>query len=92
MAPHSQFLKVMSQGSALTMCLANLSLIFNFLRGHRRYNMIQKTLLKGNEALEKNFFFSSPRQGNMERKSKLKKKIKISLFPASQTTFWKCRK
>ena len=40
--------------------------------------------LKGNEA--------SPRQGNMERKSKLKKKIKIPLFPASQTTFWKCRK
>ena len=35
---------------------------------------------------------SSPRQENMERKSKLKKKIKIPLFPASQTTFWKCRK
>ena len=30
-------------------------------------------LLKGNEALEIFFFFSSPRQGNMERKSKLKK-------------------
>ena len=41
--------------------------------------------LKGNEALEKKI--SSPRQGNMERKSKLKKKIKIPLFPASQTTF-----
>ena len=31
----------------------------------------KQTLLKGNEALEN--FFSSPRQGNMERKSKLKK-------------------
>ena len=48
--------------------------------------------LKGNEALEKNFFFSSPRQGIMEGKSKFKKKIKIPLFPASQRTFWKCRK
>ena len=37
--------------------------------------------LKGNEALG-NFFilFSSPRQGNMERKSKLKKKLKFLYF------------
>ena len=31
-------------------------------------------MLKGNEALEKKIFFSTPRQGNMERKSKFKKK------------------
>ena len=54
--------------------------------------MVFSGFLKGNEALEKKKKFSSPRQGNMERKSKLKKKNKIPLFPASQTTFWKCRK
>ena len=47
---------------------------------------------KGKRSFGKKIFFSSPRQGNMEWKSNLKKKIKIPLFLASQTTFWKCRK
>ena len=43
--------------------------------------------LKGNEALEKKFFFSSPRQGNMERKSKLKKKLKFLYFRPHKRLF-----
>ena len=44
---------------------------------------ILKPILKGNEALEKK---NSPRQGNMERKSKLKKK-KIPLFRPHKRLF-----
>ena len=43
-------------------------------------------VLKGNEALEKNFFFFSKARKYGEE-IKIKKKIKIPLFPASQTTF-----
>ena len=44
--------------------------------------------LKGNEALGKFFFFFSKARKYGEE-IKIKKKIKIPLFPASQTTFWK---
>ena len=44
--------------------------------------------LKGNEAFGKKiFFFSSPRQGNMERKSKLKKKLKFLYFRPHKRLF-----
>ena len=44
-------------------------------------------VLKGNEALEKKIFFSSPRQENMERKSKLKKKLKFLYFRPHKRLF-----
>ena len=48
---------------------------------------VSEEFLKGNEALEKKFFFSSPRQGNMERKSKLKKKLKFLYFRPHKRLF-----
>ena len=43
---------------------------------------------KGKRSFGKNFFFSSsPRQGNMERKSKLKKKLKFLYFRPHKRLF-----
>ena len=43
-------------------------------------------LVKGKRSFG-NFFFSSPRQGNMERKSKLKKKLKFLYFRPHKRLF-----
>ena len=43
--------------------------------------------LKGKRSFGKKNYFSSPRQGNMERKSKLKKKLKFLYFRPHKRLF-----
>ena len=50
-------------------------------------NHLKYFILKGNEALEKKIIFSSPRQEYMERKSKLKKKLKFLYFRPHKRLF-----
>ena len=56
----------------LSQGITNISLMCLFIKGKRSFG---------------NFFFSSPRQGNMERKSKLKKKLKFLYFRPRKRLF-----
>ena len=53
----------------------------------KRSNQKINALLKGNEALEKKIFFFFSKARKYGEEIKIKKRIKIPLFPASQTTF-----